>query len=91
MAARIGRFGDVMQRGFVLGLLGLGGGAIALGVQVHREKLRRGKELVHEMEAQRQVAVQQGKGVDDEEALVEEALAAIRARGVQRQTTASAS
>ncbi len=43
MASRIGRYGDLLQRGFVLGLLGLGGGAIALGVQTHREKLRRGQ------------------------------------------------
>jgi len=84
MASRIGRYGDLLQRGFVLGLLGLGGGAIALGVQTHREKLRRGQELVSEMDAQRQVAAQQGKDVEDEEALVGEALVAIRAREAQR-------
>ncbi|KLO11084.1 hypothetical protein SCHPADRAFT_906318 [Schizopora paradoxa] len=79
----------MLQRGFVLGLVGLGGGAIALGFQVHREKLRRGQGLVAEMDAQRQAAARQGKEVEDEEALVDEALAAIRARDAHRQTSAS--
>lgn len=42
MSARL-RFVDVAHRGLLVGLVGLGVGGIVVGVQVHRETLKRGK------------------------------------------------
>lgn len=42
MAARL-TITDILHRGVLFGLVGLGVGGIALGVQVHRETLKKGK------------------------------------------------
>jgi len=85
------RLADIAHRATVLGLVGLGAGAIIMGIQVHRDTLRRGRELADAMERQRQAVPQVSDDMRHEHAWAEAAQAALKSTTEEKKKPAPTS
>ncbi|THH07862.1 hypothetical protein EW145_g3088 [Phellinidium pouzarii] len=80
---------DIVHRAILIGLVGVGTGGVLMGFQVHRDILRRGfdtgvlisAELAREIEVQKEVALSEGKEIENEKALAEAAQSILKSRG----------